>query len=122
MRDATTALTTGSSATRRSSSTRVVAVTVSTRRAVSPGAGRTNVTRATLPPGRARTQSRHRPRSGHRDRRRARPGAHLLGHAQRLLDERLDDLRLRDGLDDLAAHEDLALAVARRHAEIGLAR
>src|SRR5688572_19191581 len=36
--------------------------------------------------------------------------AHLLGDAQRLLDQRLDDLRLGDGLDDLALHEDLPLA------------
>src|SRR5215213_9040412 len=45
---------------------------------------------------------------------------HRVGDPQRLLDERLDDLRLRDGLDDLALDEDLALAVARRHAEVGL--
>ena len=48
--------------------------------------------------------------------------AHLLGDPHRLLDERLDDLRLRHGLDDLAPDEDLALAVAGGDAEVGLAR
>src|SRR6476469_4335578 len=47
--------------------------------------------------------------------------AHLLGEAHGLLDERLDDLRLGHGLDDLALHEDLALAVAGGDAEVGLA-
>src|SRR6478735_4345776 len=47
--------------------------------------------------------------------------AHLLGEAHGLLDERLDDLRLGHGLDDLALDEDLALAVAGGDAEIGLA-
>src|SRR6478672_11090732 len=47
--------------------------------------------------------------------------AHLLGQTHGLLDERLDDLRLGDGLDDLALDEDLALAVAGRDAEVGLA-
>src|SRR6478735_5432837 len=47
--------------------------------------------------------------------------AHLLGETHRLLDERLDDLRLGDGLDDLALDEDLALAVAGRDPEVGLA-
>src|SRR6478609_2702141 len=46
--------------------------------------------------------------------------AHLLGEAHGLLDEGLDDLRLGHGLDDLALDEDLALAVARRDAEVGL--
>src|SRR4051794_22870348 len=43
-----------------------------------------------------------------------------LGDLQRLLDQRLDDGVLRDGLDHLAADEDLTLTVARRHAEISL--
>src|SRR4051794_25180120 len=47
--------------------------------------------------------------------------AHLLGQAHGLLDERLDDLRLGDGLDDLALDEDLALAVAGGDSEVGLA-
>src|SRR5690606_26246428 len=47
---------------------------------------------------------------------------HGLRDAQRLLDERLDDQRLGHRLDDLALDEDLALAVARRDAEVGLAR
>ena len=47
--------------------------------------------------------------------------AHLLGEAHGLLDERLDDLRLGHGLDDLALDEDLALAVAGGDAEVGLA-
>src|SRR4051812_3152410 len=66
--------------------------------------------------------------SGDGDDRRARRGAvlrllprHVAGQSQRLLDERLDDLRLRNGLDDLALDEDLPLAVARRDAEVGLA-
>src|SRR6476619_4192919 len=46
--------------------------------------------------------------------------AHLLGEAHGLLDERLDDLRLGHGLDDLALDEDLALAVAGGDPEIGL--
>src|SRR6478736_651287 len=54
-------------------------------------------------------------------RRRAVHGLHALGDLHRLFDERLDDLRLRHGLDDLALDEDLALAVARRDAEVGLA-
>src|SRR5690349_14448729 len=36
---------------------------------------------------------------------------HLRGDLHRLLDQRLHDLRLGDGLDDLALHEDLPLAV-----------
>src|SRR4051812_10577143 len=47
---------------------------------------------------------------------------HLVGEAHGLLDQGLDDLRLGDGLDDLAPDEDLALAVAGRDAEVGLAR
>src|SRR6478736_5881125 len=47
--------------------------------------------------------------------------AHLLGQTHGLLDERLDDLRLGDGLDDLALDEDLALAVAGGDSEVGLA-
>ena len=39
-------------------------------------------------------------------------GRHLLGQAHGLLDEGLDDVGLRHGLDHLAADEDLALAVA----------
>src|SRR5699024_8345534 len=46
--------------------------------------------------------------------------AHLLGDAQCLLDQGLDDLGLRHGLDHLALDEDLALAVARGDAEVGL--
>ena len=46
---------------------------------------------------------------------------HLLGDAHGLLDEGLHDLRLGDGLDDLALDEDLALAVAGGDAEVGLA-
>src|SRR3954452_4481687 len=61
------------------------------------------------------------PRSADRDGRFA-GGLHAFGEPHRLLDQRLDDLRLGHGLDDLAAHEDLALPVAGRHAEIGLAR
>src|SRR5690606_40764957 len=49
------------------------------------------------------------------------PGAHLLGDAQGLLDQVLHDLRLRHGLDDLALDEDLPLAVAGGHAQVGLA-
>src|SRR4051812_268548 len=48
--------------------------------------------------------------------------ADLLGDAHGLLDEGLDDLRLGNGLDDLALDEDLALAVARGDTEVGLAR
>src|SRR5262245_41503943 len=48
--------------------------------------------------------------------------AHLVGDAHRLFDEGLDDLRFRDGLDDLALDEDLPLAVAGGHAEVGLPR
>src|SRR6516165_5744167 len=36
-------------------------------------------------------------------------GVHRLGDAHGLVDERLDDLRLGHGLDDLALDEDLAL-------------
>jgi len=53
-------------------------------------------------------------RSAHADRRLPARAVVVLGEAQRLLDERLDDLRLGDGLDDLALDEDLALAVAGR--------
>src|SRR3954449_5443092 len=45
----------------------------------------------------------------------------LLGEAQGLRDEGLDDLGLGNGLDDLALDEDLALAVARGDAEVGVA-
>src|SRR5690606_9093828 len=45
---------------------------------------------------------------------------HLFGDPHRLFDQRLHDLRLRHRLDDLALDEDLPLAVARRHAQIGL--
>jgi hypothetical protein len=38
-----------------------------------------------------------------------------------VLDQGIDDLGLRDGGDDLAAHEDLPLAVSRRNAEVGFA-
>ena len=38
-----------------------------------------------------------------------------------LVDQRLDDLRLGHRLDDLALDEDLALPVARCHAEVGFA-
>ena len=47
--------------------------------------------------------------------------AHLLRGVQRLLDRGLDDLGLGHGLDDLTLDEDLALAVAGRHPEVGLA-
>src|SRR5690606_36371036 len=46
----------------------------------------------------------------------------LLGDAQGLGDEGLDDLWFGDGLDDLPLHEDLSLAVAGRHREVGLPR
>src|SRR3954447_7785049 len=46
---------------------------------------------------------------------------HLLGDLHRLVDQRLHDLRLGYGLDDLALDEDLALAVAGGDAEVGLA-
>src|SRR4051812_36429715 len=45
----------------------------------------------------------------------------LPGQPQGLLDEGLDDLGLGAGLDALALDEDLALAVAGGHAEVGLA-
>src|SRR3954454_519016 len=45
----------------------------------------------------------------------------LPGQPEGLLDQRLDDLRLRHGLDDLALDEDLPLAVAGGDAEVGLA-
>ncbi len=48
-------------------------------------------------------------------------GLHLLGDLHGLLDQRLHDLGLGDGLDDLALDEDLALAVAGGDAEVGLA-
>ena len=48
-------------------------------------------------------------------------GRHLGREAVRLFDEGGDDLGLRHGLDDLALDEDLALAVAGCHAEVGLA-
>src|SRR5436190_22488567 len=48
--------------------------------------------------------------------------AHLFGDAHGLFDESFDDGGLRDGLDDLALDEDLALAVAGCDAEVGLAR
>ena len=44
-----------------------------------------------------------------------------LGDLHRLLDQGLDDRVLRHGLDDLALDEDLALAVAGGHPEVGLA-
>src|SRR4051794_38005154 len=55
-----------------------------------------------------------------------RPRGHALvdllpGQPHGLLDERLHDLRLRHGLDDLALDEDLPLAVARGDAQVGLA-
>src|ERR1700757_2247012 len=46
-------------------------------------------------------------------------GARLRGQSHRFFDQGLDDLRLGHGLDHLTADEDLSLAVARRHAEIG---
>src|SRR3954453_19341158 len=46
--------------------------------------------------------------------------ADLLGDPHGLLDESLDDLRLGNGLDDLALDEDLALAIARGDAEVRL--
>ena len=46
---------------------------------------------------------------------------HLLRQPHRFLDQGLHDHRFRDGLDDLAPDEDLALAVAAGHAQIGLA-
>src|SRR5690606_20137187 len=61
-------------------------------------------------------------RSGDRD---ARLGAvdrlHAFGDAHGLLDQGLHDLRLGHRLDHLALDEDLALAVAGRDAEVGLA-
>src|SRR6185295_9074541 len=48
-------------------------------------------------------------------------GVHGLGDPHGLLDQRLDDLVLGHGLDHLAVHEDLALAVAGRDPEVGLA-
>src|SRR5690606_32814009 len=62
-------------------------------------------------------------RSAGRDDRAAAVGlqAHLLGDPVGLGDERLDDLVLRYGLEDLTLDEDLALAVARGDAEVGLA-
>ena len=52
---------------------------------------------------------------------RAVDGLHALGDPHGLLDQGLDDLRLGHGLDHLALDEDLALAVAGRDAEVGLA-
>src|ERR1700710_2194850 len=49
-------------------------------------------------------------------------GLHAFGDPHGLLDQGLHDLRLRHGLDDLPLDEDLALAVARGDAEVGLAR
>src|SRR3954454_9257412 len=48
-------------------------------------------------------------------------GVHALCDPHGLLDQGLHDLRLRHGLDDLALHEDLTLAVARGDAQVGLA-
>src|SRR5262245_21903576 len=48
-------------------------------------------------------------------------GLHALGDPHGLFDQGLHDLRLGHGLDDLALDEDLALAVARRRSEVGLA-
>src|SRR5690606_37959150 len=45
---------------------------------------------------------------------------HLLRKAHRLIQQRLDDLRLGDGLDDLPPDEDLALAVAGGDTQIRL--
>ena len=47
---------------------------------------------------------------------------HLVGHLPGVPQEGLDHLALRDGLHHLARHEDLALAVARGAAQVGLAR
>src|SRR3954465_9607949 len=47
--------------------------------------------------------------------------AHLFGDAHGFFDEGFDDGGLRDGLDDLALDEDLALAVAGGDAEVGFA-
>src|SRR5215207_2044536 len=47
--------------------------------------------------------------------------AHFFGDAEGFFDQGFDDLGLRDGLDDLALDEDLALAVAGGDAEVGLA-
>ena len=48
-------------------------------------------------------------------------GLHLGGDVVGPREQRLDDLVFRHGLDDLALDEDLSFAVARSHAEIGLA-
>src|ERR1700753_2803814 len=48
--------------------------------------------------------------------------AHLLGEPHRFLDQRLHDLGFGDRLDHFAADEDLALAITRRDAVVGLAR
>src|SRR3954465_9332981 len=46
---------------------------------------------------------------------------HLGGEAVGLFDQGGGDLALGDGLDDLALDEDLALAVAGCHTQVGLA-
>src|SRR4029453_12818526 len=46
----------------------------------------------------------------------------LFSDSQCLFDQRLDDLRLRHGLDHLALHEDLPLAVSGRDSEVCIAR
>ena len=43
---------------------------------------------------------------------------HLSGHDLGVLEEGLNDLVLGDGLNHLATHEDLALAVARGAAQV----
>src|ERR1700744_2246957 len=46
---------------------------------------------------------------------------HLGGQSHGLFDQRLDDLRFGHGFDHFTADEDLALAVTRGNAEVGLA-
>src|SRR5262245_6179245 len=48
--------------------------------------------------------------------------ATLLSDSHGLFDQRLDDLRLRHGLDHLTLDEDLPLAITGRDAEVRLAR
>ena len=49
-------------------------------------------------------------------------GTQALGGALSLLEQRIIDLRLRDGIEDLALDEDLGLAVAGGDAEVGRER
>ena len=48
-------------------------------------------------------------------------GVHLVGHLVGLLNEELNDLAFRNGTDDLAMLEDLALAIAGGNTQVSFA-